>query len=152
MQYVVSEPKTESSKRLVPCDQIVFDKIDALREAYKTMNRLERVHNIEYENFIFLSRNGKYQTPINFYTRVKNFGKKYHLPDITNHRFRHIYTTTLVRNGAVISSVARLLGHKNATMELKIYNDTMEEDKGQASNIENNYYNQLLLSKNMFDK
>lgn len=43
------------------------------------------------------------------------------LPKVTPHYLRHTYATTLVANGVDVFSVARLLGHKDATMVLKVY-------------------------------
>lgn len=135
--------KTEFSCRIVPCDDIVFQKIHILRESYKTMPFWEKIKGTEYENFIFLSRTGKFQRPNNIYVRLNDFAKRNNLPAITLHRLRHTYATTLIRGGAIPKSVSSLLGHSDPTMVLRVYADTSEEDKREASKIGDRYYHNI---------
>lgn len=141
--YREAQLKTESSYRVIPCDDIVFQKIHALRESYRTMPFWEKIKETDYKNFIFLSQTGKFQRPNNIYVRIKDFAKRNQLPQITLHRLRHTYATTLIRGGAIPKSVSSLLGHSDPTLVLRVYADTSEEDKRKASNIGGQCYRKI---------
>ena len=141
--YREAQLKTESSYRVIPCDDIVFQKIHALRESYKTMPFWEKIKETDYKNFIFLSQTGKFQRPNNIYVRIKDFAKRNQLPQITLHRLRHTYATTLIRGGAISKSVSSLLGHSDPTLVLRVYADTSEEDKRKASKIGGQCYRKI---------
>lgn len=142
--YQESTPKTESSIREIPCPDIVFDKIDLLRKSYLKKELWKKVENTQYQNFVFLSNSGKYQSPLNIYKKIRAFTEKYNLPNIRPHQFRHTYATTLIRNGAVPSTVSKLLGHTKNSLVLDTYTDTTFADKAAAVNIAETYFREML--------
>jgi integrase/recombinase XerC len=46
---------------------------------------------------------------------VEKARRRAHLPHITAHTLRHYYATTLIRNGANVFAVQRLLGHSSVS-------------------------------------
>ncbi len=55
--------------------------------------------------------------------------RKYKLPRITPHHFRHTHASLLLQAGIPIKEVSERLGHKDITITLEIYCHVMPEEK-----------------------
>lgn len=57
--------------------------------------------------------------------------KKYGLPHITPHHFRHTHVSLLLEAGVPLKEVSKRLGHKDGKITLEIYSHVMpkEEEK-----------------------
>ncbi|GGI66287.1 site-specific integrase [Enterococcus alcedinis] len=55
--------------------------------------------------------------------------RKYKLPRITPHHFRHTHASLLLQAGIPIKEVSERLGHKDITITLEIYSHVMPEEK-----------------------
>ena len=54
--------------------------------------------------------------------------KKYKLPRITPHHFRHTHASLLLQTSAPVKEVTERLGHKDVKITLKIYSHVMPEE------------------------
>lgn len=61
------------------------------------------------------------------------FSKKYNLPHINPHSFRHSYASILISEGTDIVTVSKMLGHANTSMTTDIYSHAIEESKRKAT-------------------
>lgn len=57
------------------------------------------------------------------------FNKKYDLPRITPHHFRHTHASLLLQSGVPIKEVAERLGHTSTAITDRIYSHVMPEEK-----------------------
>lgn len=54
--------------------------------------------------------------------------KKYKLPRITPHHFRHTHASLLLQAGVPVKEVSERLGHKDVKITLEIYSHVMPEE------------------------
>jgi integrase len=86
------------------------------------------------EGPIFTNRDGRPWTPnsvrCRFLRRLKKNGKKYHaglsvkmkMPGLCATTLRHSFCTNALIRGVDVLTVAKLMGHKDATMVMRVYN------------------------------
>ncbi len=67
--------------------------------------------------------------------------KKYELPRINPHVFRHIHTSLLLQAGIPVKEVCDRLGHKDISMTLGIYAHVMPEEKEKTAEKFANFVN-----------
>ena len=125
-------PKTERSKRFisVPAETI------SLLKQYKVMQTHEQLRLGSYFNnqhYVFTQSNGKPLHPDSVTDYLKKFSKRYNLPHINPHAFRHTMASMLYFNGVDSVSISKRLGHAQVSTTANIYAHVMEEaDKKNA--------------------
>ncbi|MBJ59248.1 MAG: tyrosine recombinase XerD [Flavobacteriales bacterium] len=68
------------------------------------------------EDYIFLSKRGKYLSRISIYNIVKELAEKAQIKkNISPHTFRHSFATELIERGANLRAVQDMLGHESIT-------------------------------------
>jgi integrase/recombinase XerD len=97
-----------------------FVPIGPWTQKYISIYRNEiRIHmNIQptFEDILFLNRRGKQLTRAMIFTIVKRLAEKINLnKKISPHTFRHSFATHLLENGADLSAIQIMLGHKSIT-------------------------------------
>lgn len=72
------------------------------------------------------------------------FNKKYDLPRITPHHFRHTHASLLLQSGVPIKEVAERLGHTSTAITDRIYSHVMpeEKEKQRISSLNSSVFNQ----------
>jgi len=69
-----------------------------------------------FEDFVFISRQGKALSRVTVYNIVKAYAEKAGITkEISPHTFRHTYATHLIENGADLRAVQQMLGHTSIT-------------------------------------
>lgn len=119
-------PKTEKSKRYVT---LPTETISALKE-YKTTQLQEFLKNgIPYNinGFVFTQADGTVMHPDSVTNYLNKFSKKYNLPHINAHAFRHTMASLLYFNGIDSVSISKRLGHAQVSTTANIYAHIMEE-------------------------
>jgi integrase len=87
--------------------------------------------------YIFTQDDGKPMNPDSIIGWLSDFSKRYKLPHINPHAFRHTAASVLISQGADIITVSKMLGHAkvSATGDIYIaYSHVIEESKQQAGN------------------
>ena len=68
------------------------------------------------EDYIFLSKRGKYLSRISIFNIVKELAEKAQIKkNISPHTFRHSFATELIERGANLRAVQEMLGHESIT-------------------------------------
>ncbi len=68
----------------------------------------------------------------------KTFGKAQRgldLPQLVLHELRHTHATLLLRDGVPVHIVAKRLGHKDASVTLNVYADSIPDDDNAAVDV-----------------
>lgn len=127
-----STPKTEMSKRFV---SLPIETMQLLKQ-YKVWQTEEQIKLGTYyknNNFIFTQDNGKPMHPDSVTDYLNKFSKKYNLPHINPHAFRHTMASMLYYNGVDSVSISKRLGHAQVSTTANIYAHVMESaDKKNA--------------------
>lgn len=99
-------------ERLVPLGHSAANQISR----YINFCRTEIKIKPGYEDFVFISRQGKALSRVSVYNIVKAYAEKAGIKKtISPHTFRHTYATHLIENGANLRAVQQMLGHTSIT-------------------------------------
>ena len=129
---VSTDAKTYSGKRSVPLNKQALEII----EIEKKLNP-----NRSDDSYVFITKNGdKIKSRQNVNRTLANMMLRAgcSIPSCTPHELRHSFGSALLRNGADIKVVSKLLGHKDITVTYNIYIHVLEEQEFDAVNALNN--------------
>lgn len=127
-----STPKTEHSKRYI---SLPVETMQLLRQyrAWQNQERLRLGGYYQDKGFVFSQDTGEPMHPDSVTDYLKKFSKRYGLPHINPHAFRHTMASMLYFNGVDSVSISRRLGHAQVSTTANIYAHVMEEaDKKNA--------------------
>lgn len=120
-----STPKTETSKRFVSLPSETMQLLKTYRK-WQLSERLRFGAYYEDNNFVFTQDNGKPMHPDSVTDYLNKFSKKYSLPHINPHAFRHTMASMLYYNGVDSVSISKRLGHAQVSTTANIYAHVME--------------------------
>lgn len=124
-QLMLMEPKTATSKRIIPLPNFVMDYV----------KRYYELSNKDKENFIYTnSKNISDPRTIQY-----NFHRvcKLHNFKTNFHSLRHTYATTCVMNDIDIKSLSEILGHSKVSTTLSLYvHSSLDFKKSQVNKLE----------------
>ena len=132
-----STPKTEKSKRYIylPAETM------ALLRAYRAWQIAERERLDGYyldRGFVFAQDNGAPMHPDSVTDYLKKLSKRYGLPHLNPHAFRHTMASMLYYNGVDSVSISKRLGHAQVSTTSNIYAHVIESaDKKNAEILSN---------------
>ena len=106
-KLILSTPKTEESKRILPIPDKIYDKLLTF----------ESKHN---SDCFLLTGKAKFMDPRTFYNKYKKILDVIDL-DYTFHDLRHTFATNCIDIGIDYKSLMELLGHSNITTTMNIY-------------------------------
>lgn len=107
---VITEPKTESSKRAVTLPKFAYE---------VPVNHLEQLN--KNQGLIFTTSSGKPISPRNLIRHFKLALKAAGLPDIRIHDLRHSHASLLLAAGVNPKIVQERLGHSQISLTLDTY-------------------------------
>lgn len=131
--YVISDPKTKTSRRVIPICNVLLDSFNI----YK--NELESKNQYNINNFVFSPSDGT--TPLrdnHILTRKKKIEKATGSKHIRTHDFRHSCASLLINSGGNVSMVAKYLGHSEVEETLNTYSHMFPSALDDVLNIVNN--------------
>ena len=114
-QLVLTSPKTNASKRIIPMTKLVREK---LLEAKK----------LRQGNFVF-SVKGHPTEPRVLTYRFQQVLKKAKLVGFHFHQLRHTFATRCLEKNRDIASISALLGHASTKMTLDVYSSALFEQR-----------------------
>lgn len=115
-------PKTRSSNRCIPITA-------------QLAKCLAKVRGIMPDNFYIASGTEKCTEPRTFRHHFNNLCTKAGVRIIKFHGLRHSFATNMIRGGADIASVSRILGHSDISTTLDIYTHASMDSKREAIKI-----------------
>ena len=83
--------------------------------------------------FVFTGENGGYMAPDSLSGYLSRFEKKYNLPHIHAHKFRHSMASVLYFSGADPVSISKRLGHAQVSTTQNIYSHLIEQADTQSA-------------------
>lgn len=119
-------PKTEKSKRYIV---LPAETMDLFRQ-YRKWQMEERLRLGAYfidRDFVFTQDNGEPLHPDSVTNYLTKFSRKYNLPHINAHAFRHTMASILYYHGVDSVSVSRRLGHAQVSTTANIYAHIIED-------------------------
>ena len=121
--------KTESSNRVIPIPDILFEAIMEERQKYEK-NRKRRINdktNPFFDgNYICCSTYGKPRSKDFHWKYFKQILQENDLPDIRWHDLRATYCTILLKNDFNPKAVSKLMGHAKEIITIDVYGDKQE--------------------------
>ena len=135
---VVSEPKTEKSKRKIALPLIV---LVVLKQQQENRLALREKAGVEWKenDIVFCNRYGGYIEPANLFTDFKRLLRLAELPNIRFHDLRHSAASFLAKLNVHPKIVQELLGHSNISTTLDIYShmfpSTHQEAMGKLDDL-----------------
>lgn len=128
LDIIIQTPKTSSSVREISLDD----------ETIKILSRWRSIQREEYfqmgfnttsdKQFVFTNVRNELYYPQIVNDWLKYLIKKYKLPKITPHNFRHTHASLLLQAGIPVKEVSERLGHKDIKITLEIYSHVMPEE------------------------
>ena len=119
---ILDEPKTASSKRVVPISSPL---LSVLRDYRKTDTTTYVVSNTN--SFI---------SPRTYEVRFHKILKECNIPDINYHVLRHTFATRCIEVGVDVKSLSEILGHSNVSVTLNTYvHSSLEMKKQQLEKL-----------------
>lgn len=106
-KLILSTPKTETSKRILPIPDKIYDKLLTF----------ESKHN---SDCFLLTGKQKFMDPRTFYNKYKKILEVIDL-NYSFHTLRHTFATSCIDIGIDYKSLMELLGHSNITTTMNIY-------------------------------
>ena len=121
-----STPKTDKSKRFI---SLPAETMALLKEykAWQTKRQLDYGVYFKSEQFVFTQENGSPLHPDSVTDYLKKFSKRYNLPHINPHAFRHTMASILYFNGVDSISISKRLGHAQPSTTTNIYAHIIDE-------------------------
>ena len=136
-QLMELEPKTSTSKRLVPLPDFIMNYV---KSYYKLMCPKE-------QSYYIYTNSEKISDPRNVQYHFQKICNLYDF-EINFHSLRHTYATNCVMSDIDIKSLSEILGHSSVSITLDIYvHSSLEFKKAQIQKIKvPNYVAELLVS------
>ncbi len=117
---IVDEPKTESSKRIIPVP----------KQLLHILKELKRIEKSKY----VVSVEGNPVTVRSYQRSFQLLLKKQNIPHKGFHSLRHTFATRALECGMDVKTLSEILGHKNATVTLNRYVHSLLEHKSNMMN------------------
>ena len=119
-------PKTEKSKRYVTLPKETMNELKKYKQ-YQAQEYFKNGIPQNINGFVFTQIDGSPMHPDSVTDYLNKFSKKYDLPHINAHAFRHTMASMLYFNGVDSVSISKRLGHAQVSTTANIYAHIMEE-------------------------
>lgn len=118
---IIQTPKTKASRRTISLDKGTL----AILNDWKMQQRAEYLklgyNTSSEEQYVFTTLKNTLYIPNTVNDWLRYILKKYNLPRITPHGFRHTHASLLLEAGESVKVVQQRLGHENSKVTLDIY-------------------------------
>ncbi len=126
-------PKTPKSQRYI---KLPAQTMELLREYRRWQLEQQTLFGDKWQNtgFVFTQENGASMNPTSLTGYCADFSKRYGLPHINPHTFRHTMVSVLYFNGVDSISISRRLGHSKVSTTTDKYGHIMRKADEAAAN------------------
>ncbi|MHA6509525.1 tyrosine-type recombinase/integrase [Tessaracoccus sp. Y1736] len=124
---VVTEPKTQKSRRVVPMSATVQELMRQLRQRQR-LERLQAGSQWQQTDYVFTTEFGQPSDPRNALRALKASAKKAGLPSTVGlHTLRHSAASVMLSNGVPLKVVSEILGHSSISITGDVYGHVSPE-------------------------
>lgn len=134
-----STPKTEKSKRYIALPQETMNLLKQYR-AWQATEMLRLGADYQRRDYVFTQYNGVPMNPDGLSCYLRKFSKKYNLPHINPHAFRHTMASMLYFHNVDSVSISKRLGHAQVSTTANIYAHVIEQADKQNAEILSNIF------------
>ena len=124
-------PKTNET-RYICVEHSVMQLLSQYRRE-QSLLRLKMGERWVNTGYCFTRENGEPMHPDSITDWLSKFSKKYDLPHINPHKFRHTQASILIGEGVDIITVAKRLGHKDPSTTSNIYAHVLAKADAEAN-------------------
>lgn len=128
-QIIIQTPKTNAGNRSISLDEETLKILSKWRMIQRTDYLHMGFNTSSEEQYIFTNKRNEWYYPQVVNDWLKYLIKKYDLPRITPHHFRHTHASLLLQAGIPVKEVSERLGHKDVKITLEIYSHVMPEEQ-----------------------
>lgn len=128
-QIIIQTPKTNAGNRSISLDEETLKILSKWRMIQRTDYLHMGFNTSSEEQYIFTNKRNEWYYPQVVNDWLKYIIKKYKLPIITPHHFRHTHASLLLQAGIPVKEVSERLGHKDVKITLEIYSHVMPEER-----------------------
>ena len=125
-KLVITEPKTDRSRRTIPIAPSLVAMLRAHR-ADQEAERLAAANQWQDHGLVFATEFGTPVDPRNILRTIQIAAQKASMSDIGVHTLRHSAAVAWLESGVHIKAVADLLGHSSITITGDIYGHTSDD-------------------------
>ena len=129
--YYDTDPKSNSSFRTLTLPAPVIFAIKQLQNE-QLSQRLKLGDQWHDTNRLFTTCDGQQMNGYSPFAWLRKICKKYDLPTVNIHSFRHLNASLLISQGTDVKTVQSVLGHSQASTTLDIYAAAFQEREAQA--------------------
>lgn len=131
--YRTGEPKSETSRRIVPMTQIAAY---CLKSILKKRPKIDIEYTVDgIKGFVLLDKKGRPQAPTRLTHAMRYASDKYNkqhpeapMPIVTPHVLRHTFCTNMVKSGIDIKTLQYIMGHATIDMTVNKYTHTTQDE------------------------
>ena len=135
-RLIIGKTKNVYSVRDVPIGQQTIQVLKKWRLVQQKELQYFNVNSLKPSQLVFTSQQGGILSPSKPGKWLKVIEENYNLPlYVTPHGLRHTYTGLLIDKGINVNKVASVLGHKDASITIKVYNDLHPVKDNSIGNI-----------------
>jgi len=154
---VISDPKTKSSKRQIPLQNIILAEL-RIYKAKQTKEKKAALNKYQSNDYIFASLFGEPIEPRTFQDVFYGITEKAGIENANFHCLRHTFATRALEAGIPAKTVSEILGHANISTTLDLYShvsldlkkesmeklselftiNPVEQQKNEAETVKNN--------------
>ncbi len=127
-KIVVSDPKTEHSKREVCITELSMNALKELKE-YQEDLKYKNKDIWNETGYVFINEIGEPYYPDVLSKMFKKLLKRNNLPYITFHALRHTSVSLLINNNEDIRTISDRVGHASTSTTLNMYSHVIEKSK-----------------------
>lgn len=132
-EIVLEEPKTKSSKRVLP----IFDELWDMLMEFKSKQKIRKLlagSAYEERDLIFCNPLGQVIEPRTFEDVFKRLATRAKIDSATFHTLRHTFATRALESGMDIHALSTLLGHAQPSTTLNLYCHSLPDHKAESMN------------------
>lgn len=131
-QVIFQEPKSETSKRIVPVPSDVTEALKK-RKARLKEELLRMGKKLKKDDFVFMWPDGRPVRPEYLSHHFIKLANRYGFQGITLHKLRHSYASMLLENGEDLKVIQENLGHSSIDVTADIYAHVVDKLKEKAA-------------------
>ncbi len=137
-EWCAGPPKTKMSRREIP----MTDECMHLLLEIKNMRDLGRYVEEEFEDFVFINRNGKPTKNSTYDANIAKLTKKAGIERFSMHTLRHTFATRCIEAGMRPKTLQQILGHSNINITMNLYVHVTDEEKAKEMQKFEDYANE----------